>query len=61
MSIKVKIFAESFPEPVSLEANVILEPTQVSVALADLLPNWKEIISRAEPERFYIPKHGLSR
>jgi hypothetical protein len=61
MSIKVKIFAESFPGPVSLEANVILEPTQVSVALADLLPNWKEIISRAEPERFYIPKHGLSR
>src|SRR5262249_48591514 len=43
LSINVKIFADSFPEPVLLEANITLEPTQVSVALADVLATWKKI------------------
>jgi hypothetical protein len=41
LSIRAKVFADSFPEPFVLEANVSIEAKQSCTDLTDVLPNWK--------------------
>ena len=48
LTIQVKIFAESLPEPLSLSAIMHIDVQEVSVDLAEILPNWKEIAESKE-------------
>lgn len=52
ISIKAKVFADSFPEPFVLEANVSIEVKKSFADLAALLPNWKELLQKThDPDR----------
>lgn len=44
LSLSAKVFADSFPEPFLLEAEVRIEVKQKDMALNDVLPKWKELI-----------------
>ena len=44
LSLSAKVFADSFPEPFLLEAEVRIEVKQRDTALNDVLPKWKELI-----------------
>ena len=50
LSISAKVFADSFPEPLLLQANVSVEAKQTSVSLENLLPNWEKILRESEVE-----------
>ena len=39
------MFADSFPEPLVLEANVRIEVNQSFTDLADLLPDWEKLLT----------------
>jgi hypothetical protein len=42
LSIKAKVFADSFPEPFVLEASVSVEAKQSFTEVTDVLPDWKD-------------------
>lgn len=44
LSLSAKVFADSFPEPFLLEAEVKIEVKQQDMALNDVLPKWKKLI-----------------
>lgn len=44
LSIKTKIFADSFPQPLVLEANMAISTTRRAGSLTALLPDWKKLI-----------------
>jgi hypothetical protein len=45
ISVRAKVFADSFPEPLVLEANVRVEVNQSFTDLADLLPDWEKLLT----------------
>jgi hypothetical protein len=51
LSIRAKMFADSFPEPFMLEANVSIEAKQNFIDLTDLLPNWKKLLAEDDPAK----------
>ncbi len=46
LSIKAKVFADSFPKPFVLEADVSIEAKQSSAELEDILPDWESFLRR---------------
>jgi hypothetical protein len=48
LSIKAKVFADTFPEPFILQSQMNLEVKRVSARLDDVLPKWEEILERQE-------------
>ena len=44
LSLSARVFADSFPEPLLLEAEVKIEVKQKNMTLNDILPKWKELI-----------------
>src|SRR4051812_12684550 len=48
LSIRARVFADSFPEPFLLEAKVSLATTQSSISLTNLVPDWSRILKEAE-------------
>jgi hypothetical protein len=48
LSISAKVFADSFPEHLVLEATVSVEAKQSFISLTNLLPDWDKIVSRAK-------------
>jgi hypothetical protein len=52
LSITAKVFADSFPEPFLLGANVSIEAKQSFITLTDLLPDWEKILSTAKQHVF---------
>jgi hypothetical protein len=45
LTIRAKIFADSFPDPFVLKANVSVKVVQVQIDLTDLLPNLDQLIA----------------
>jgi hypothetical protein len=45
ISVRAKVFADSFPEPLVLEANVRVEVNQSFTDLSDLLPDWEKLLT----------------
>jgi hypothetical protein len=43
--ISAKVFADTFPEPLALDASITLEVSQRSIKLNDLLPNWEKLLN----------------
>jgi hypothetical protein len=52
LSIRAKVFADSFPEPLVLEANVRIEAKQSFTDVTNLLPDWEKLLRVSTPERF---------
>lgn len=48
LSIKAKVFADSMPEPLLLQAAVCIEVKQNDIQLTDVLPDWKKLLSEIE-------------
>ncbi len=44
LSLRAKVFANSFPKPFLIEADVSIEVHQSFTDLADLLPNWEKLL-----------------
>jgi hypothetical protein len=44
LSFNAKVFADSFPEPFVLEANVSIEAKQSPIDLINLLPDWRKLL-----------------
>lgn len=45
LSVSAKVFADTFPEPLALDASITLEVSQRSIKLNDLLPNWEKLLN----------------
>jgi hypothetical protein len=50
LSINTKVFADSFPEPLILEASMDIEAKHSSKDLVDIFPNWEELLEKTEKE-----------
>jgi hypothetical protein len=48
LTIRAKVFADTFPEPFVLEATVSLEVKQTRPKLTEILPNWNELLERED-------------
>jgi hypothetical protein len=44
ISIRAKVFADSFPEPLVLEAIVRIEAKQSFTDITNLLPDWEKLL-----------------
>jgi hypothetical protein len=44
LSIRAKVFADSFPEPLVLEAIVRIEAEQSFTDITSLLPDWEKVL-----------------
>jgi hypothetical protein len=50
LSFSVKVFADSFPEPLVLQAEVNIEARQSDIELKDILPEWEKLLQDSESE-----------
>lgn len=50
LSIKAKIFADSFTEPFVLEADLKIEVRQKDISLQNLIPKWEKLIEEKESD-----------
>lgn len=48
--IEAKIFADSFPEPIVLQAKLEVRINEKSSKLSELLPNWEELLNDYDEE-----------
>ncbi len=47
-SFSARVFADSFPEPLSLSASVSIAVNRKEMELADVLPEWEKLLSEAK-------------
>jgi hypothetical protein len=47
LSIKAKVFADSFPEPLALEAGVRIKAKQSFTDVTNVLPDWEKHLREA--------------
>jgi hypothetical protein len=61
LSIKAKVFADSIPEPLVLEANVSIEANQSFTELTELLPDWKKLLVDVPKAKSVVKKIAVRR
>jgi hypothetical protein len=59
LSIVAKIYAESFPRPLTLNALAKVEVTQHKIALSELIPNWEERLKEEDAPPIAIKDFDL--
>lgn len=48
LTVRARIFADSFPEPIELAAQMNLRVEQSSASLDELLPRWKKVLEKTK-------------